>query len=204
MASGSAQGRLEPPAPQKGGDEMFRRILVSLIAISALAGCVSLGGLSLFTESVDNGANTFTSGSVDISTSPASAFITMSNMAPGDSVIDQVTITDGGTLEMRYAMTTATTDVDGLHLDDALTLTIKTLGTNCATFDGTQLYTGTLASGAFGDPAQGEDTGDRTLAASASEDLCFKVELPSAATGPEDAATTATFTFAAEQTTNNP
>ena len=132
---------------------MFGRILVSLIAISALAGCVSLGGLSLFTENADNGANTFTSGSVDISTSPASAFITMDNMAPGDSVTDKVTVTDGGTLEMRYAMTTATTDVDGLHLDDALTLVIKTVGTDCATFDGTQLYTGTLADGAFGDPS---------------------------------------------------
>jgi spore coat-associated protein N len=183
---------------------MIRRILVSLIAISALAACVSLGGLSLFTESVDNGNNAFTSGSVDISTTPASEFITMSNMAPGDSVTDQVTITNGGTLELRYAMTTAATNTDSLNLRDALTLTIKTLGTSCAAFDGTQLYTGTLANGAFGNPAQGEDTGDRTLAASASEDLCFRVEFPSGAAGPEGAATTATFTFAAEQTTNNP
>jgi len=183
---------------------MIRRILVSLIAIGALAACVSLGGLSLFTESVDNGSNAFTSGSVDISTSPASAFIIMSNMAPGDSVTDQVTITNGGTLELRYAMTTAATNDDSLSLKDALTLTIKTLGTNCATFNGTQLYTGTLANGAIGNPAQGPDGGDRTLAASGSEDLCFKVEFPSGATEPEDAATTATFTFAAEQTKNNP
>ena len=95
---------------------MIRRILISLIAISALAACVSLGGLSLFTESVDNGGNAFTSGSVDISTSPASAFITMSNMAPGDSVTDQVTVTDGGTLELRYAMTTVATNTDSLNL----------------------------------------------------------------------------------------
>ena len=183
---------------------MIRRILVSLIAVSLLAACVSLGGLSLFTESVDNGSNAFTSGSVDISTSPASAFIVMSNMAPGDSVTDQVTVSNGGTLELRYALTTSATNIDALDLRDALTLTIRTLGTNCATFDGTQLYTGTLASGAIGNPAQGEDTGDRTLAASGSEDLCFKVEFPSGATEPEDAATTATFTFAAEQTTNNP
>ena len=183
---------------------MIRRILVSLVAISLLAACVSLGGLSLFTQSVDNGGNAFTSGSVDISTSPASAFVTMSNMAPGDSVTDQVTVSNGGTLELRYALTTSATNTDSLDLRDALTLTIKTLGTNCATFDGTQLYTGTLASGAIGNPAQGEDTGDRTLAASGSDDLCFKVDFPSGATGPEDAATTATFTFAAEQTTNNP
>ena len=183
---------------------MIGRILVSLMAVSALAACVSLGGLSLFTQSVDNDGNAFTSGSVDISTSPASAFITMSSMAPGDSVTDQLTVSNDGTLELRYAVTTAATNTDSLDLRDALTLTIKTLGTNCTTFDGTELYTGTLASGAIGDPTQGADSGDRTLAASGSEDLCFKVELPSAATGPEAAATTATFTFAAEQTKNNP
>jgi len=183
---------------------MIKRILVSLIAISLLAACVSLGGLSLFTESVDNGSNAFTSGSVDISTSPASAFVTMLNMAPGDSVTDQVTVSNGGTLELRYAVTTVATNIDSLNLRDALTLTIKTLGTDCDAFDGTQLYTGTLASGAIGNPVQGADAGDRTLAASGSEDLCFKVEFPSGATSPEDAATTATFTFAAEQTTNNP
>ena len=183
---------------------MIRRILISLIAVSALAACVSLGGLSLFTESVDNGGNAFTSGSVDISTNPASAFVTMSNMAPGDSVTDQVTISNDGTLELRYAVTTVATNTDSLDLRDALTLTIRTLGTDCATFDGTQLYTGTLANGAIGNPAQGEDAGDRTLAASGNEDLCFKVEFPSGAMEPEAAATTATFTFAAEQTTNNP
>jgi spore coat-associated protein N len=183
---------------------MIRRILVSLIAISTLAACVSLGGLSLFTESVDNGGNTFTSGSVDISTSPASAFITMDNMAPGDIVTDQVTVSDDGTLEMRYAMTTVATNTDLLNLRDELTLTIREEGTDCATFDGTQLYTGTLANGAIGDPDQGGDVGDRTLAASDSEVLCFRVTLPSGSTGPEDAATTATFTFAAEQMTNNP
>ena len=183
---------------------MIRRILVSLIAISALAACVSLGGLSLFTASVDNDSNAFSSGSVDISTSPDSAFITMSNMAPGDSVTDQLTISNDGSLQMRYAMTTATTD-DGIPpLDDTLTLVIRELGTDCATFNGTQLYTGTLASGFIGDPTPGDDTGDRPLNALASEDLCFKVTLPSGAIGPMGADTTATFTFAAEQTANNP
>jgi len=206
MASGSGVREAGAAKPSREGARttVIRRILVSLIAVSLLAACVSLGGLSLFTESVDNGSNAFTSGSVDISTSPASAFVTMSNMVPGDSVTELLTVTNGGTLELRYAVTTVATNLDSLNLRDALTLTIKTEGTDCATFDGTQLYTGTLASGAIGNPAQGADAGDRTLAASGSEDLCFKVEFPSSATEPEDAATTATFTFAAEQTTNNP
>jgi hypothetical protein len=184
---------------------MIKRILISMVAISTLAACVSLGGgLSLFTQSVDNGGNTFTSGSVIISTSPASAFITIDNMAPGDTETDQLTISNDGTLQLRYAMTTVATNTDSKNLRDALTLVIKEKGTDCATFDGTTLYTGTLADGAIGDPSTGGDLGDRTLDASDSEDLCFKVTLPSNATGPEAAATTATFTFAAEQTTNNP
>jgi spore coat-associated protein N len=182
---------------------MFRRILISIVVIGILSSLVGLGGLSVFTASTDNDANTFTTGSVDISTSPSTAFLTMSNMAPGDSVTAQLTVSNDGTLELRYAVTTDATNADALDLRDALTLTIKTLGTDCTTFDGTQLYTGTLANGAIGDPAQGADSGDRTLAATASEDLCFKVELSSSATGPEGATTTATFTFDAEQTKNN-
>jgi spore coat-associated protein N len=204
MASGSGvreAGAVKPS--REGAKTMIRRILISLIAINALATCASIGGLSLFTKSVDNGNNTFTSGSVDISTSPASAFITMSSMAPGDSVTQQLTVANAGTLELRYAMTTSATNTDSKNLRDALILTIKTKGTNCTTFDGTSLYSGTLTNGAIGNPTQGNQSGDRTLAATVSEDLCFKVELPSSATGPEGATTTATFTFAAEQTKNN-
>ncbi len=184
---------------------MFRRILISVVVIGILSSLVGLGGLSVFTASTDNDANTFTTGSVDISTSPSTAFLTMSDMAPGDSVTAQLTVSNDGTLELRYAVTTDATNTDTLDLRDALTLTIKTLGTDCTTFDGAELYTGTLANGAIGDPAQGADSGDRTLPASVgnTEDLCFKVELPSIATGPEGATTTATFTFDAEQTKNN-
>ena len=183
---------------------MLRRTLVGLVAIGVLGSFMGMGGFSLFTATTDNDSNTFTSGGVQISTNPSSAFLTMDNMAPGDSVTAKLTVSNDGSLQMRYAMTTATTNVDTKHLDTALTLVIKELGTNCTLFDGTQLYTGTLAGGFFGDKKVGPDTGDRTLDAHTPEDLCFKVTLPSDAVGPMDAATTATFTFDAEQTTNNP
>src|SRR4030042_3604753 len=124
--------------------KMYRRILLSLVAIGVLTSLMGLGGLSLFTATTDNDGNAFTSGSGDISTNPASAFLTMSNMAPGDSVTAQLTVSNDGTLALRYAMTTSADDTDGLHLRDALPLTIKTLGTTCTTFDGTEVYTGTL------------------------------------------------------------
>ena len=89
-----------------------------------------------------------------------------------------------------------------------MTLVIKTKDTNtggCTNFNGTQLDTGSLATAALGDPTVGAQAGDRTLAGLASEILCFQAALP-AATGNafQGATTTATFTFSAEQTANNP
>jgi len=184
---------------------MYRRILISLVAIGVLTSFMGLGGLSLFTATTDNDGNAFTSGSVDISTSPASAFLMMSNMAPGDSVTAQLTVSNDGTLDLRYAMTTDAVDGVPPGLAAALTLVIREEGTDCTTFDGTELYNGSLDLGYIGDPTPGPDTGDRPITVAAgSEVLCFRVTLPSGATGPEGASTTATFTFDAEQTKNNP
>ena len=57
----------------------------------------------------------------------------------------------------------------------------------------------------FGNPAQGNQAGDRSLAAAANEQLCFVATLP-LATGNafQNATTTVSFTFDAEQTKNNP
>jgi hypothetical protein len=59
-------------------------------------------------------------------------------------------------------------------------------------------------SNVIGDPTTGSQAGDRTLAASANEVLCFSVILP-LGTGntSQGVTTTATFDFVAEQTANN-
>jgi hypothetical protein len=184
---------------------MIRRILYGLAGVGVLASLIGFGGLSLFTASTDNDGNAFTSGSVDISTAPASAFLTLLNMAPGDSVTEQLTVSNDGTLDLRYAMTTVADNDDLLGLAAALTLVIREEGTDCTTFDGNVLYNSSLDLGYIGDPDAGPDAGDREITVAAgSEVLCFRVTLPSGATGPEGASTTATFTFDAEQTTNNP
>ena len=88
------------------------------------------------------------------------------------------------------------------------TIDVTTPGTPCDDFDGTQLYTGDMDSTAgqlVGDSTSGADTGDRVLAASASETLCFRAELPlSTGNSFQGATTTATFNFVSEQTANNP
>jgi hypothetical protein len=96
-----------------------------------------------------------------------------------------------------------------------LDLTIKTGVTACTNggfgASGTVIYgPGDLGSVAgtnvIGDPAPGDDPpGDRTLAASANETLCFNVQLPSSTDYTfQGLNTTATLNFQAEQTANNP
>ncbi len=184
-----------------------RRILLMLLTFGlALSGALGSGwSLALFTDTAALGGNAFTTGTVDIGTSPASALVTYSNMMPGDTANGTLTVSNSGTAQLRYAMTSSSTNADAKNLRDQLTLTIKTQGTSCAAFDGTTLYTGALSAGAFGNTAAGAQAGDRTLDAAASETLCFRVNLPSSTGNAyQNATTTATFTFDAEQTANNP
>ena len=129
-------------------------------------------------------------------------------MLPGDVDDGDADGVEHGNSTLRYAISTAATNPDGKALRDQMTLVIKTKDTNtagCGNFNGTQLFNGTLANGAVGDPAQGAQAGDRTLAGGASEILCFRATLPgSTGNAFAGAATSATFTFSAEQTANNP
>jgi predicted ribosomally synthesized peptide with SipW-like signal peptide len=187
------------------------RILLVLLVVGVVAASLGVASNAIWTDSQDVDANVFSTGTIDISTDPTTALVTFSNMAPGDEVTNDITVTNAGSLELRYAVTSDTTeDTLAAQLD----LTIKTGVTTCTNVgfgvDGTIIYgPGNLGSTAgtdvIGDPTQGADTGDRTLAASADEDLCFNVELPSATGNSfQGLTTTATFAFAAEQTANNP
>lgn len=186
---------------------MFRKALALLLVAGLLAGFASAGS-ALFTSQATVAANTFTTGTVVITTSPTSALISFSNMAPGDMVTAPLTVSNTGSLQLRYAMSTSATDADGKGLKDQLSLTIKSGVTTCTNGgfnDGTQVYSGALGSAAIGSNNPGNQAGDRTLDAASNEVLCFRAVLP-AGTGNafQNATTTATFTFDAEQTANNP
>ncbi len=180
------------------------QVLLLVTAFLLLGGLGGVVSFAFFTSVATNQSNDFVAGTVVISNTPVMTFITNTNMAPGDSVIAQLTVTNSGTLALRYAMITTVEESDGLS--DQLVLTIKTKTANpCSSFDGTQLYTGAARSGAIGSPAPGGQTGDRTLAASASDLLCFKVQLPlNTANSYQGATTRLNFEFDAEQTANNP
>ncbi len=178
-----------------------------LLVIGMLAGAPWAITHAVFTDTQAVTGNTFSTGSVDISTSPTSALVTFSGMVPGDKVTAPLTVSNAGTLQLRYAMSTAISG--STTLSDGLTLAIKSGVTTCSnagfSTDGTSAYSGTLTAGAIGSNAQGAQAGDRTLNTSSNEVLCFQVSLSSGASSTlQGLSTTATFTFDAEQTTNNP
>lgn len=180
-----------------------RGIAALLTALSALtfgAGSVSL---ALFTDA-DSSTWSFTTGTINIESNPA-VVTAITAMMPGDVAKDSLTISNTGTATLRYAMSTAATNALGNQLEVAVRE--EDAGGGCAAFTGAVVVaSGTVLNGAgFGSAAQGAQAGDRTLAGGASEVLCFQVSLPLSSDNTfQGASSVATFSFAAEQTANNP
>ena len=191
-----------------------RGVLVPLALVAlGSTGLAVVGSGAVFTDTQSIGANTFTTGTVKLATTPTTAAVTLTNMAPGDSKVGSITVSNAGTLAQRYAVVSTADNADGKGLAAQLLMTVKTGVTACTAAgfatDGTVVYGpsvfGTTAgTKVIGDSTQGSQAGDRTLAAPASENLCVLVSLP-LATGNafQNATTTAVLTFNAEQTANN-
>jgi hypothetical protein len=191
--------RAHPVQPAQPGRRR-RRFLAAILGLSVLSAGAGAFSLAIFTDTAAS-TGTFAAGTVDITSSPTVAF-TVAGMMPGDTNTQAMTIANAGTASFRYAMTTTATNT----LGTTLTLTVKTLGTSCAAFDGTSVLATTALNGAaIGSPTQGAQAGDRMLAGASNEVLCFRVNLPLATGDALQGITSAVaFTFAAEQTANNP
>lgn len=187
-------------------------LLTGALALATVAS--SAFSFALFTDQ-ETVTGTFTSGTIVLDDAKVDALtLSTTGMMPGDSVTDDVVIENDGTSQLRYALSTSSTNADTKDVRSQLTLTIKTIDVTtpaspCDNFDGTSvlastvLFDGTTNAG-FGSSATGAQTGDRVLAAAANETLCFRVSLPSATSNAyQGATTTTTFTFDAEQTVNN-
>ncbi len=200
---------------------MIKYILTAVVALGVMSMAVGLVTQALFTETVSVGSNTFTTGTINISTSPTTALLTASTMAPGDRSTGSITVTNAGSLQLRYAIQRLADNTDAKLLRDALRLRVSLRGGGACDFpfynadgstvahaDDTQLYEGlnfpATATNTVGDAATGSQAGDRTLAAAGSEVLCMSVVLPTTAGNTlQSATTTATLDFVSEQTTNN-
>lgn len=179
---------------------MVKKILFTFIAVGLLAGLGGLAGLAVFTDQEIVADNTFTSGTVDLLLGKTTALVTYSNMAPGDSTGSQsLLVTNNGTLDLSYTVsTTMDTDTGTPLLGDELDLTIweDVNQDGCAAGPGI----GDDSAALYG-PADLNDgaLGARVLNTSTNETLCFLVEFPSVATGPQNASADANFVFDATQ-----
>lgn len=192
------------PKPQKRNGK--KKMAASLALLLGAASALTVTSLAVFTDTEAVSTNAFTTGVLDLTVGTTSALLTGTNMVPGDQVTNPLTVGASATsIDLRYAMTSATTGDATLAGD--LVLTIKSGVATCDDANwgtgGAVLYTGALNAGFFGDPTQGADVGDRNLLSNTTEVLCFNVSLPLASTASGVAVDT-TFTFDAEQTANNP
>jgi hypothetical protein len=184
--------------------------MIALLAGALITSVLVTSTGAFFTDAQNAGANIFSTGTLDISTAPASAIVSFSSMVPGDTVTAPVTVANDGSMQLRYAVRSTTTEN---LLAAQLDLTIKTGVTTCNNggfaADGTVIYgagdagnTGGLEL--VGDPTQGMQAGDRVLDAANDEVLCVQVSLPTATGNTyQGLTTTATLEFLAEQTANN-
>lgn len=199
--------------PVAAGRVPVAKAVVTLaLALGAVA--VAVTG-AVFSDTGSVGGNGFSTGDVEIGTDPASALVSFSSdMAPGDADVGAVTVTNAGSLQLRYAITSTTTENT---LAAQLDLTVwgeaaeADGDADCASSAPATVLYGpadlgtTTGAPVVGSATSGSQSGDRTLAAAAGEVLCFRVALPIGTTSDfENLDTTATFAFVAEQTTNNP
>ena len=203
------------------GGSVGRLVVSGMILAMGVTTVVTVGTGALFTDTQSVGANAFTTGTLDIASSPTTALLTASGMAPGDKAEAPVTVSNNGSLQLRYAIQRSADNTDSKGLRDSMRLRIgvrggagcdfpyyNAAGTAQALSDDTQLYEGLgfpgTATNTVGDATTGGQSGDRSLNASSNEVLCFSVVLPSSAGNAlQGATTTATFDLVSEQTTNN-
>jgi hypothetical protein len=163
---------MDTMAPAHAHPRRHRRFAV-LLGLALVSGSLGAGALSLaiFTDSQAVTGNAFATGTIDISTTPATALFNVSTMMPGDVISNTIQVNNAGTGSLRYAISTSV--VTGPTLAAQLQLDIYA-GASCT---GTALYSGALDVAAVGSNAQGPDAGDRALAGGANETLCFKATL---------------------------
>jgi spore coat-associated protein N len=203
---------LERDRPDDRGQRDRRRRVATAAVLAGLAFVgIGLSG-AVFGDTQTLGTNDFTTGTVRLGTNPTATVVSAGNMAPGDEVFGDVRVDNTGSLQLRYALAATADDPDGKGLNTQLRLSVYSGLTQLQCAAG-NVGLGTLEGGpstlgtpvkVFGDSNQGIDVGDRVLDAGASERLCVRVALP-LATGNayQNATSTITLTFDAEQTANN-
>ena len=221
------QEMIDPIPPRH--DVARRRRLVTTVAILTLAGTgiAAMATAAVFTDNSTVNGGEITTGTVDLTTEDLTFTVPSSGLAPGDTLVAPLTVSNTGTLAYRYAVrysATNTTGADGgdAPLTDWLQLRVyavdtctkaatDAVGAQLIGAAGSQVGSGPLSTEVapaplVGDVATGQQPGDRVLiAADASEVLCVRVDLPlDTPNEAQDTSANLTLRLDAEQTTNNP
>ncbi len=184
--------------------QLSRKIKV-VLALGTLSSAVWASTYATFTDSATS-TSTFTAGTVDLTVNAevddvyGFTSLESSNLKPGDVKYAPLTVANVGTLSYSYSMASSSTNADTKALRDTLKLGAKVVA-NAAACDTAGVGYAASVSTVMAEAAiSSAAITSRTLAASASEVLCFKVELPSTAGDTlQSATTTTTMTFSATQ-----
>jgi hypothetical protein len=196
-------------------DRDRRRRSITTVGIVALA-FVGLGQLTtaaLF-EDTATAATSYASGNVAIEAGGQANLVlaAAANMAPGDTVYRHVSVSNAGSLDLRYAISAQTTS-ETKNLSQVLRYavynnsagTCSKAGTASATPLASNVQVAAASTPLVGSSVNGYQAGDREIPAGASaDDICIAVTLPFATTSAYASADAqVTLSFDAEQTKNN-
>ncbi|MCA0330615.1 MAG: CalY family protein [Actinobacteria bacterium] len=196
-------------------DRDRRRRSITTVGIVALA-FVGLGQLTtaaLF-EDTATAATSYASGNVAIEAGGQANLVlaAAANMAPGDTVYRHVSVSNAGSLDLRYAISAQTTS-ETKNLSQVLRYAVYNNAAGTCTKAGTasatplvsNIQVAAAATPLVGSSVNGYQAGDREIPAGASaDDICIAVTLPLATTSAYASADAqVTLSFDAEQTKNN-
>lgn len=151
---------------------MRNRILLGMIGFGFSAFLMGSATMAWFTSSTTDTGTTFTSGTIEIEAARTVDWTEgYGNMAPGQTVTSQLTVSNVGTLMMKYRMYGTVLPASHAGLAEALILKVVDPGNGNAT-----LYEGPLDEFILGTAIVRD--GGNTLAAGGSETLMLEVTLP--------------------------
>lgn len=171
-----------------------------VLRLAAVLGVAWLGAHTLVGHQATPAAS-FIKGNVDVNASLSSTDFNTSNLMPGDVRYEELTISNDGSLDLRYTLTTHATNPDGKNLAGQLDAEARKVSRTCdaASF---AAATDTIAPASKLDVVA--STRERMLGAGTTETVCFRVSMPtSLGNSYQDATTTTTFKIDAFQAVAN-
>lgn len=168
-------------------------VLAVAVAGMSVTGLAALSSSALLTGTRTTPSATVASGSLRATTSEGAAagqWLGAVSLAPGASTYQALTVTNTGTIPLRYAVEVESTDTVLAPLLP-LEVVLVTTAASCdaAAFTGSPTLVSTLgatlgsADGVtpvdlIGATTSGQDTGDRSLGVSDAETLCLRATVP--------------------------